>query len=131
MSMHDPIADMLTRIRNGQQAKHEYINMTSSKLKEQIAKVLQEEGYIVSYHVEPMENNLKQLTIQLKYYQNEPVISRIQRISRPGLRIYKSYKELQSIPGFGVSILSTSRGVMTNINAKKNCVGGEIICEVA
>lgn len=129
--MHDPIADMLTRIRNGQQAKHEYVTMTSSKLKEGIAKVLETEGFIHGFHVEPMENNLKQLTIKLKYYQNDPVISSIKRISRPGLRVYKSYRDLANIAGFGISILSTSQGVMTHKSAKAKCVGGEIICEVA
>lgn len=131
MSMHDPVADMLTRIRNGQQAKHQYVSMNSSKLKEEVARVLQEEGYIESYHVESLENNSKLLTIKLKYYQGKPVIERIKRISRPGLRIYKSYKQLTSIPGYGVSILTTSKGVMTHVAAKNQCVGGEVICEVA
>lgn len=131
MSMHDPIADMLTRIRNGQQAKHQYVTLTSSKLKEEIARVLQEEGYIEHYHVESLENNVKMITLKLKYYQGKPVIERIRRISKPGLRIYKSYKELTSIPGFGISILSTSSGVMTHTSAKTKGVGGEILCEVA
>ena len=129
--MHDPIADMLTRIRNGQQAKHPLVTMISSKLKEEIAKVLKDEGYIVEFSVQPLENNLKTITLKLKYYHGKPVIQSIRRISRPGLRVYKSYKELNAIPGFGVSILSTSKGVMTHVNAKKDCVGGEIICEVA
>ncbi len=131
MSMHDPVADMLTRIRNGQQAKHQYVTLNSSRLKEQLARVLQEEGYIESFHVEPLDNNLKAITVKLKYYQGKPVILRIKRISRPGLRVYKSYKQLTSIPGYGVSILSTSKGVMTHVSAKNQCVGGEVICEVA
>lgn len=131
MSMHDPVADMLTRIRNGQQAKHQSVTLNSSKLKEEIARVLKEEGYILGYKVESLENNLKAMTIQLKYYHGRPVIERIKRISRPGLRVYKSSKELPSIPGFGVAILSTSKGVMTHIAARKSGVGGEIICEVA
>lgn len=131
MSMHDPIADMLTRIRNGQQAKHQSVLLNSSKLKEEIARVLKEEGYILNYCVEPLENNLKSMTIDLKYYQGKPVIDRIKRISRPGLRVYKSFKNLSAIPGFGVAILSTSKGVMTHIAAMKNGVGGEILCEVA
>jgi small subunit ribosomal protein S8 len=129
--MHDPVADMLTRIRNGQQAKHQSVTLNSSKLKEEIARVLKEEGYILGYEVESLENNLKSITIQLKYYHDKPVIERIKRISRPGLRVYKSSKDLPSIPGFGVAILSTSRGVMTHLAARKNGVGGEIICEVA
>ncbi len=117
--MHDPVADMLTRIRNGQQAKHQSVTLNSSKLKEEIARVLKEEGYILDYSVQPLENNLKSITLQLKYYHGRPVIERILRISRPGLRVYKSSKELPSIPGFGVAILSTSHGVMTHVAAKR------------
>ncbi|HHF7346680.1 TPA: 30S ribosomal protein S8 [Legionella feeleii] len=131
MSMHDPVADMLTRIRNGQQAKHQSVTLNSSKLKEEIARVLKEEGYILDYSVQPLENNLKSITLQLKYYHGRPVIERILRISRPGLRVYKSSKDLPSIPGFGVAILSTSHGVMTHVTAKKKGVGGEVLCEVA
>ena len=123
MSMHDPVADMLTRIRNGQQAKHQQITLVSSKLKE--------EGYIENFFVESLDNNLKSMTVKLKYYHGKPVIELIKRISRPGLRVYKSYKDLSSIPGFGVAILSTSKGIMTHISAKLKGVGGEVICEVA
>jgi small subunit ribosomal protein S8 len=129
--MHDPVADMLTRIRNGQQAKHQQVTLTSSKLKEEIARVLKEEGYISDYSVEALANNLKSMTVELKYYKGKPVIEQIKRISRPGLRVYKSVKELAPIPGFGIAILSTPKGVMTHINAKKDGVGGEVICEVA
>ncbi|KTC97616.1 30S ribosomal protein S8 [Legionella erythra] len=131
MSMHDPVADMLTRIRNGQQAKHQSVSLISSKLKEEIARVLKEEGYILDYSVEPLANNLKSMTINLKYYHGRPVIERILRISRPGLRVYKSSKDLRSVSGFGVAILSTSKGVMTHKTAKSNGVGGEVLCEVA
>ena len=129
--MHDPIADMLTRIRNAQQAKHQQVKLISSILKEQIATVLQEEGYITDFSVEQLDNNLKEITINLKYYRGKPVIDKIKRISRPGLRIYKSVKQLVAIPGFGVAILSTPQGVMTHIKAKINNVGGELLCEVA
>jgi len=129
--MHDPVADMLTRIRNGQQAKHQQVTLVSSKLKEEIARVLQEEGYIESFFVETLDNNLKSITLKLKYYHGRPVIELIKRISRPGLRVYKSYKDLTSIPGFGVAILSTSKGIMTHVSAKIKGVGGEVICEVA
>ncbi|EEZ96175.1 30S ribosomal protein S8 [Legionella longbeachae] len=129
--MHDPVADMLTRIRNGQQAKHQQVTLTSSKLKEEIVRVLKEEGYVEDFFVESLDNNLKLMTIKLKYYHGRPVIELIKRISRPGLRVYKSYKELTSIPGFGVAILSTSQGIMTHISAKMKGVGGEVICEVA
>ena len=131
MSMQDPVADMLTRIRNGQQAKHQNVKLISSILKEEIARVLKEEGYIADYRVEALENNLKSITLQLKYYHGRPVIEKIKRISRPGLRVYKSVKDLSAIPGFGIAILSTSRGVMTHVAAKATGVGGEVICEVA
>ena len=131
MSMHDPVADMLTRIRNSQQAKHQQVTLISSNLKEEIARVLKEEGYISDYSIESLANNLKSITLSLKYFHGRPVIEKIRRISRPGLRVYKSAKELLSVPGFGVAILSTSRGVMTHVKAKADGVGGEIICEVA
>lgn len=131
MSMHDPIADMLTRIRNSQQAKHVSVSMSSSKLKEEIARVLKEEGYLLDYDVKSLESNFKEITLQLKYYHGKPVIERIFRISRPGLRVYKSSKDLSSVPGFGIAILSTSKGVMTHITAKKQGIGGEVLCEVA
>lgn len=129
--MHDPVADMLTRIRNGQQAKHQQVTLTSSNLKEEIARVLKEEGFIQDFFVEALDNNLKLMTVKLKYYHGRPVIELIKRISRPGLRVYKSYKDLTSIPGFGVAILSTSKGIMTHVSAKLKGVGGEVICEVA
>lgn len=131
MSMHDPVADMLTRIRNGQQAKHQHVTMISSNLKEEISRVLKEEGYIADYAIVPLDNNLKSITLDLKYYHGKPVIERIKRISRPGLRVYKSVKDLSAVPGFGIAILSTSKGVMTHKAAKTKGVGGEIICEVA
>lgn len=131
MTMQDPIADMLTRIRNGQQAKHQQVTVPLSTVKLNIVQVLKDEGYIKDFHVEPNENNIKIITIELKYFQSKPVIERIRRISRPGLRIYKSVKDLIPVPGFGIAILSTSKGVMTQAAAKKNNIGGEVICEVA
>ena len=131
MSMQDPIADMLTRIRNGQMAKHKQVKLISSQLKEHVARVLKEEGYITDFSVESLDNNLKSMTVDLKYFQGRPVIDRIKRISRPGLRVYKAMKELSTIPGFGIAILSTSQGVMTHVSAKAKGVGGEVICEVA
>jgi small subunit ribosomal protein S8 len=130
--MQDPIADMLVRIKNAQEARHPLVTMNYSKMKEQIAKVLKQEGYINDYSV---DNNVKiankKLSIQLKYYMGKPVIERLKRISRSGLRVYKSVKNLKPVPGFGVEIITTSQGVMTQQNAKKIGVGGEIICEVA
>ena len=131
MSMQDPIADMLTRIRNSQKANHLTVSLGASKLKEQILRVLKEEGYISDYKLDVAENNFKKLTVELKYYRGRPVIDRINRISKPGLRIYKSYRDLLAIPGFGIAILSTSKGIMTHVSAKANQIGGEIICEVA
>ncbi|WP_115329943.1 30S ribosomal protein S8 [Legionella busanensis] len=131
MSMHDPVADMLTRIRNGQQAKHQSVTLHSSKLKEEIARVLKEEGYIVDYSIESSKNNIKSITIDLKYYHGRPVIERIERVSRPGLRVYKPFNELSAIPGFGIAIVSTSKGVMTHVAAKSQRVGGEVLCEIA
>jgi len=129
--MHDPVADMLTRIRNAQSAKHRELTFIASNLKAEIARVLKEEGYIADYVVGEAVNNIKSMTVKLKYYKGKPVIEKITRISRPGLRIYKSASELGSVPGFGVKILSTSQGVMTHLAARKNGIGGEIICEVA
>ncbi len=129
--MQDPIADMLTRIRNSQKANHACVTLESSNLKEQIARVLKEEGYIADYKIELVDNQFKKLTVELKYYRGRPVIERIKRVSKPGLRIYRSYKNLLPISGFGIAILSTSKGIMTHVAAKANQVGGEIICEVA
>lgn len=131
MSMQDPVADMLTRIRNAQRANHQHVKFVSSKLKHEIARVLKDEGYITDFLVTDLENNLKSISLELKYYKGKPVIERIKRISRPGLRVYKSFKSLIAVPGFGVSILSTSKGVMSHTQAKLSGVGGEIICEVA
>lgn len=131
MSMQDPIADMLTRIRNGQAANKVTVMMPFSKLKLAIAKVLQEEGYILDIEVKD-GNKKPELSIHLKYYQGKPVIEYIKRISRPGLRVYKPYNKLpQILSGLGVSIVSTSQGVMTDCAARKNKLGGEVLCEVA
>ncbi len=131
MSLQDPIADMLTRIRNAQQAKHQTVSMGVSKLKVEIARVLKEEGYISDFSTEKLDENRDRLIIELKYYNGVPVIDRLQRISRPGLRVYKSTKEILPVPGFGIAIFSTSKGVMTNAAAKAQGVGGELLCEVA
>jgi small subunit ribosomal protein S8 len=130
MSMSDPIADMLTRIRNGQSAAKKSIQQPSSKLKLSIAKVLKDEGYIVDYNVES-DSTHPVLNIVLKYHKGMPVIEEIKRISRPGLRIYKSKDELPKVlGGLGIAIVSTSNGVMTERAARANGHGGEIICTV-
>ena len=130
MSMQDPIADMLTRIRNGQAANKVAISMPSSKLKVAIASVLAEEGYVESFKV--VEGAKPELEITLKYFQNKPVVESIQRVSRPGLRIYKRKDELPKVMGgLGVAVISTSKGVMTDRAARQAGLGGEIICYVA
>ena len=130
MSMQDPIADMLTRIRNGQAANKVAISMPSSKLKVAIANVLAAEGYIESVKV--LEGAKPELEITLKYFQGKPVVESIQRVSRPGLRIYKRKDELPKVMGvLGVAVVSTSKGVMTDRAARQAGLGGEIICYVA
>ena len=129
MSMQDPIADMLTRIRNAQQVGKVTVTMPSSKIKKSIAEVLQSEGYIVSHSVS--EALKPELTIELKYFEGKPVIAELARVSCPGLRAYSSKNKLPSIRGgLGVAIVSTSKGVMTDRAAKAAGVGGEILCTV-
>lgn len=130
MSMTDPVADMLTRIRNGQSAGKRFIKQPSSKLKVSIAKVLKDEGYIADFSTETVGNHIE-MTIELKYYKGVPVIENIKRISRPGLRIYKSKDELPKVlGGLGIAIVSTSNGVMTDRAARAIGHGGEVICTV-
>ena len=128
--MTDPIADMLTRVRNAQAASKFDVTMPSSKLKLSIAKVLQDEGYIAGYS---SDNAVKPtLTVTLKYYEGRPVIDELKRVSRPGLRIYKNKNELPKIlNGLGIAIVSTSAGVMTDREARDTGRGGEIICTVS
>lgn len=132
MSMSDPIADMLTRIRNGQHIGLETVTMPSSGRKEAIASVLRDEGYIAGYMVEPLPGNKKNLTVELKYFEGRPVIEKIQRVSRPGLRIYKQKDELPTVlGGLGVAIISTSKGLMSDRVARTQGIGGEVICVVS
>ena len=131
MSMSDPIADMLTRIRNAQSAEKTEVVMPSSKLKIAIAKVLKDEGYIEDFASREAEGK-PELSIALKYYAGRPVIDRIERVSRPGLRIYKGKEDIPTVMnGLGVAILSTSKGVMTDRKARATGVGGEVLCVVA
>lgn len=131
MSMTDPIADMLTRIRNGQGARKVSVTMPSSKAKVAVAKVLADEGYISAYSTE--EDGIKaDLTIELKYFEGAPVIEKVQRVSKPGLRIYRGKEELPKVlGGLGVAIVSTSAGVMSDREARQKGIGGEIICVVS
>lgn len=131
MSMTDPVADMLTRIRNAQQAKKSDVTMPSSKVKLSIADVLKNEGYIATYNVSEVDGK-PVLSIALKYFDGKPVISKIDRVSRPGLRVYKSAKDLPKvIGGLGVAIVSTSKGVMADRKARELGQGGEVLCSVS
>ncbi len=131
MSMSDPISDMLTRIRNAQQAEKTTVSMPSSKLKAAIAQVLQEEGYVEGFKVVTNEGKAT-LEIGLKYYADRPVIEKIQRVSRPGLRIYKGSGEIPKVMnGLGIAIVSTSKGLMTDRKARAKGIGGEVLCIVA
>ncbi|MEW6415995.1 MAG: 30S ribosomal protein S8 [Pseudomonadota bacterium] len=131
MSMSDPIADMLTRIRNAQSVEKASVSMPSSKVKVAIAQVLKDEGYIEDFAVRG-EPGKPELELQLKYYAGRPVIERIERVSKPGLRIYKGAQDLPRVMnGLGVAIVSTSSGVMADRHARAKGVGGEILCVVA
>lgn len=132
MSMSDPISDMLTRIRNAQLAEKTTVSMPSSKLKVAIAGVLKDEGYVDGFNVMRSEGGKATLEIGLKYYSGRPVIEKIQRISRPGLRIYKGTEGIPKVMnGLGIAIVSTSRGLMTDRKARANGIGGEVLCVVA
>ena len=131
MSMTDPISDMLTRIRNGQKARKVSVSMPASKAKEAVASVLKDEGYITGFSVDG-EGATKELSVELKYFEGVPVIERIQRASRPGLRIYRGKEDLPKVlGGLGVAIVSTSAGVMSDRQAREKGIGGEVICIVS
>ena len=129
MSMSDPISDMLTRIRNAQMAEKTKVAMPSSKLKVAIAEVLKDEGYVDGFNVVKGDGGKATLEIGLKYYSGRPVIEKIQRISRPGLRIYKGSEDIPKVMnGLGIAIVSTSKGLMTDRKARANGIGGEVLC---
>ena len=130
MSLSDPIGDMLARLKNSQKRNHKKIELPSSKFKMKIAEILKSEGYIVDYEVKS-EQNKSNLEISLKYSSGSPVISSIERVSKPGRRIFYSAESLPRVNnGLGIAIISTPKGVMTDIDARKQKVGGEIICKV-
>jgi len=132
MTMNDPIADMLTRIRNAHKIKAKRVLMPSSQIKINIAKVLLKEGYIKGFEEEQIKNGRKDLFIDLKYYEGSPVIEKINRVSRPGLRVYKTRTELPKVMGgLGIAIVSTSKGIMSDREAREQGQGGEILCFVA
>lgn len=131
MSMSDPIADMLTRIRNGQMAKKKTVSMPSSTKKTAVLDVLGAEGYIEGYDVDTTNATKPEAIVKLRYYQGQPVIAKIDRVSRPGLRVFRGKNELPSVlNGLGVAIISTSKGVMTDRAARAAGEGGEVICVV-
>ena len=131
MSLQDPIADMLTRIRNGQARNMREVTMPSSKLKAAVAGILKEEGYVTDFRVAG-EDSKKNLTVELKYFEGKPVIETLKRVSRPSLRRYRSKSNLPTVlNGLGIAIVSTPRGVMTDKTAREQGVGGEVICIVA
>lgn len=130
MSMTDPIADMLTRIRNGQKARMVSVSMPASRAKEAVARVLKDEGYITDY-ASGSDGAKKTLSIELKYFDGVPVIEKIQRASRPGLRVYRGKEDLPKVlGGLGVAIVSTSAGVMSDRQAREQGIGGEVLCIV-
>ena len=131
MSLSDPIGDMIARIKNAQVRNHKKIELPSSNFKVKIADVLKNEGFIIDYKVNKKESNKADLMINLKYNSGSPVISAIERVSKPGRRIFSSAQSLPKINnGLGIAIISTPKGVMTDIDAKKQKLGGEIICKV-
>ena len=132
MSMTDPIADMLTRIRNAQMIERAVVSMPASKVKVAIARVLKDEGYIDGFKVTGDETRKPQLEIALRYYAGRPVIEKIERVSKPGLRIYKGKDGIPNVMnGLGIAIVSTSQGVMTDRKARATGIGGEVLCYVA
>ena len=131
MSMTDPIADMLTRIRNGQKARKVSVTMPSSQAKGAVARVLKDEGYVTDFSTES-EGSKETLTIELKYFEGAPVIERIERVSKPGLRIFRRKEELPKVlGGLGVAIVSTSAGVMSDRQAREKGIGGEVMVYIA
>jgi small subunit ribosomal protein S8 len=131
MSMTDPIADMLTRIRNGQKARKVSVSMPSSTAKVAVAKVLQDEGYITGYSTEA-DGVKSELSVELKYFEGAAVIENVQRVSKPGLRIYRGTEDLPKVlGGLGVAIISTSAGVMSDRQARKQGIGGEVLCVIS
>ena len=131
MSMSDPVADLLTRIRNGQQSKKESITAPASNMRENVLGVLEREGYIRGFERYNVRTGIDEIKIELKYYDGEPVIREINRVSRPGCRVYSKIKDLPKVyNGLGIAILSTPRGVMSDAEAREANVGGEILCQV-
>ena len=131
MSFSDPLGDMLTRIRNGQQARKSDITVPASKLRENVLEVLKREGFIRGYERRNIRKGIDEIRVELKYHEGRPVISEISRVSKPGRRVYSGVKELQKFyNGLGISVLSTPQGVMSDHEARQANVGGEVLCKV-
>ena len=131
MTLMDPIGDMFTRIRNGQMRSLSSINVPASNFRQNILDILKNEGFINNYYIEKLDNNKKNLKVELKYFEGSPVIKEIRRISKPGRRVYSRATSIPKVMnGLGLAILSTPRGVMSDNDARKNNIGGEIICRV-
>ncbi len=131
MTLTDPIGDMFTRIRNGQLRSLSHISVPASNFRLQILEVLKSEGYILNFFIEKKNNNTKNLKVDLKYYEGYPVIKEIKRVSKPGRRVYSRANSIPKIQnGLGLAILSTPKGVMSDSEARKNNIGGEVICKV-
>ena len=131
MTLMDPIGEMFTRIRNGQLRRLTKVEMPSSNFRLKVLEVLKNEGFIASYHIEKKDNNKVSLFVDLKYYEGSPVIKEIKRVSKPGRRVFSRADSIPRIQnGLGLAIISTNKGVMSDIEARKNNVGGEIICRV-
>ena len=131
MSIIDPVGDMFTRIRNGQMRSLNSVEIPSSKFRKNILEILKNEGYIKDYFIEKTENKKTSLKISLKYYEGDPVIKEIKRISKPGRRVYSRANSIPRIQnGLGLAIISTPQGVMSDVDARKNNIGGEVICKV-
>jgi len=131
VSMTDPVGDLLTRIRNGQRANKSSITAPASKLRESVLSVLEREGYIRSFERVPVRAGVEEIKVELKYNEGEPVINKIERISKPGRRVYAKIADLQKVyNGLGISIISTPRGVMSDSEARQANVGGEVLCQV-
>jgi|TARA_B110000881_G_scaffold133361_1_gene117288 small subunit ribosomal protein S8 len=131
MTLMDPIGDMFTRIRNGQMRSLSKVEIPSSNFRLKILEVLKSEGFITNFYLEKKENNKKSLMVDLKYYEGTPVIREIKRISKPGRRVYSRATSIPKIQnGLGLAIISTTKGVMSDVDARKNNIGGEVICRV-
>mgnify|MGYP001240943017 CR=1 FL=1 len=131
MAIIDPVGDMFTRIRNGQMRNLNHVNIPASKFRSKILEILRTEGYINNFYLENDKKNIKVIKVNLKYYEGSPVIKEIKRISKPGRRVYSRANSIPKIlNGLGMAIISTSQGVMSDMEARKNNVGGEIICKV-